>query len=252
MKIKAITSGFLSNNALKIIAAALMVCDHMGILIFPDIIILRYIGRLAFPIFAYLIAEGAKHTRNYLRYFLTMAGFAAVIQVGYYIFSHSLEMSVMFTFTLSLVIIFALDTLKTAIFTEKRSKVKIAASAALFLGTIILAAILDNTVDLDYHFSGCLLPVFPSLLTTPKVEHPPKIFKKLDTKIPRIIASSLGILLLALDFGGPQFYAFLAIPLLMLYSEKRGKLKMKYFFYIFYPLHLVVLYGIAIFIKLHS
>ena len=251
MSTEAKRNGFLSNNALKIIAALLMLCDHIGMLIFPNVIILRYIGRLAFPIFAYLIAEGAKHTRNYLRYFLTMAGFATVIQVGYYIFSGSLEMSVMVTFTLSLIIIFALDLFKKTVFTKNASKIKIVATASLFLGTIIFAAILDRSIDLDYHFSGCLLPVFPSLLTTPKVENPPKIFEKLDTKIPRIIAASVGILLLALDFGGPQFYGFLSIPLLLLYSEKRGKLKMKYFFYVFYPLHLVILYVIAIIIRLH-
>jgi hypothetical protein len=55
-------------------------------------------------------------------------------------------------------------------------------------------------------------------------------------------------------FDGSQhsivWYSFIAIPILLLYSGKRGKLKMKYFFYIFYPLHLVLLYGILILIML--
>ena len=249
MTAKTIKNGFLSNNALKFIAAAFMICDHMGMLLFPEIMILRYIGRLSFPIFAYLIAEGAKYTKNYLRYFLTMSGFAIVIQTGYYIFSHSLEMSVMVTFSLSLIIIFALELFKTTVFTENSSKLKMFFTAILFLGTVVLAAILDHTIDLDYHFSGCILPVFPSLLTTPKVQNPPKIFTKLDAKIPRVISTSVGILLLAIDFGGPQYYGFFAIPLLLLYSEQRGKLKMKYFFYIFYPFHLIILYVISIFIN---
>ena len=42
----------------------------------------------------------------------------------------------------------------------------------------------------------------------------------------------------------------LAIPLLLLYSEKRGKLKTKYFFYIFYPAHLVLIYGIDVLISI--
>ena len=246
---EAVKKGFLSNNALKLIAAALMVCDHVGMLIFPEVAILRYIGRLAFPIFAFLIAEGAKHTRSYPRYFLTMASFAAVIQVGYSIFSRSLEMSVLVTFTLSLLIIFTLDLFKTAVFNKSSSKVRVAVTAILFVGAVIIAAILDRTIDLDYHFYGCLLPVFPSFLTTPRVADPPEIFQKLDTKLPRVLAASLGILLLSLDFGGMQFFSFLAIPLLLFYSGQRGRLMMKYFFYVFYPLHLVVLYGIAILIN---
>ena len=122
----------LSNNALKIIAAVLMVCDHVGLLLFPKIEILRIIGRLAFPIFAYLIAEGAKHTKNRLRYLLTMAGFATAIQVGYYIFNQSLEMSVLVTFTLSLISIFTLDILKKAIFDPQSSHKQVILSACLF------------------------------------------------------------------------------------------------------------------------
>lgn len=249
MPFETVKNGFLSNNALKIIAAALMVCDHAGMLLFPKMTVLRYIGRLAFPIFAYLIAEGAKHTKNFARYFLTMAGFATVIQVGYYIFRRSLKMSVMVTFTLSLAIIYTLDLLKTAMFTKPASNVRIAAFAMLFIGTVLIVAMIDRTVDLDYHFYGCLLPVFPSLLTTPKVEDPPEIFKILDTKLPRILAAAFGLLLLALNIGGRQIYGFLALPLLLLYSERRGRLKMKYFFYVFYPLHLVILYALSLLLK---
>ena len=55
---------FLSNNTLKIIAALAMLADHVGYLLFPDVTVLRIIGRLAFPIFAFTIAEGCKYTRK--------------------------------------------------------------------------------------------------------------------------------------------------------------------------------------------
>ena len=58
----------LSGNALKIIAAITMFIDHMGLMLFPKTLIFRYIGRLAFPIFAFMIAEGCRYTRNRLRY----------------------------------------------------------------------------------------------------------------------------------------------------------------------------------------
>jgi hypothetical protein len=238
--------GFLSNNALKIIAAVFMVCDHTGMLLFPKVDFLRCIGRLAFPIFAYLIAEGAKHTKNRLRYFLIMSGFATGIQVCYYIFAQSLEMSVMVTFTLSLMIIFALDLFKSTVFSKHPSVSNIAVSAALLISAVVFAATLDMFFDYDYRFYGCLLPVLPSILTTPRVDNPPEIFKKLDSKIPRVFAASIGILMLAIIFGENQHYGLLAIPLLLMYSEERGRLKLKYFFYVFYPLHLVVLHFIEV------
>ena len=236
--------GILSNHALKIIAAIAMVCDHMGVILFPDAFFLRVIGRLSFPIFAFLIAEGAKYTKNKLKHFLTMFGFAAVIQIAYYFAMESLEMSVMVTFTLSIVIIYALDAFKSAIFKPETPLTYKILTGLGFLGSIILAMIMDLSFDLDYGLSGALVPVFPALFTTPKIDDPPQLFKKLDNVFCRVMITTLGVLALSIDDGGVQFVSLLSIPLLLLYSGKRGKLKMKYFFYIFYPLHLVLLYGI--------
>jgi hypothetical protein len=55
----------------------------------------------------------------------------------------------------------------------------------------------------------------------------------------------LGLVLLGADMGGYQHYALLSLPFLLCYSGKRGKGNLKYFFYIFYPVHLAVLQGIA-------
>jgi len=60
-----------------------------------------------------------------------------------------------------------------------------------------------------------------------------------------VVLLGAGLMLLGADFGGIQHYALLSLPLLLLYSGKRGKWNMKYFFYIFYPVHLAVLQGIA-------
>lgn len=238
--------GTLSNNALKIIAAIAMVCDHMGVILFPDAEFLRVIGRLSFPIFAFLIAEGAKYTKNKLKHFLTMVGFALVIQVVYYIAMESLEMSVMVTFTLSIIMIYALDAFKAAV-CKPSSPLYVKAITALgFLGAVLLAIFMDFNFDLDYGLSGCLVPIFPALFTTPKCDDPPKIFERLDHVLPRVLITALGVLALSIDDGGIQYVSLISIPLLLLYSGERGKLKMKYFFYIFYPLHLVLLYGIGL------
>ena len=55
---------FLTGNALKILAALFMTIDHIGVMLFPRVLVLRIIGRLALPIFAFMIAEGCKYTRN--------------------------------------------------------------------------------------------------------------------------------------------------------------------------------------------
>ena len=246
---KKVNLGIFSNNTLKIIAAVAMVCDHVGALLLPNLMILRIIGRIAFPIFAFLIAEGAKHTKNKLRHIIVFASFAAVVQAGYFIFNPSIEMSVLVTFTLSLLMIYALDGLKSAFFAVKPSKRKIALAAALFVGSVGLAVAFDYFLDLDYGLSGALLPLFPAIFTAPRSDGAPTIFKKADTKIVRVLATAVGTLALSLNYPSIQFYSLLAIPILLLYSEKRGRLKMKYFFYVFYPLHLVIIYGIGLLIK---
>ena len=68
----------LNGNTLKIIAAIAMLCDHVGLMFFPQVSIFRIIGRLAFPIFAFMIAEGAHYTKRKARYFLTIFSLAAI------------------------------------------------------------------------------------------------------------------------------------------------------------------------------
>jgi len=73
----------LSGNALKLIAIVIMTIDHIGMQLFPNILMLRIIGRLAFPIFAYMIAEGCTYTKDRRKYLITIAVFAAVCQIVY-------------------------------------------------------------------------------------------------------------------------------------------------------------------------
>ncbi|MBQ8163393.1 MAG: hypothetical protein IJZ93_03380 [Clostridia bacterium] len=240
---------FLSGNALKFIAAFCMLLDHIGVMLI-DNVALRFIGRLALPIFAYMIAEGCKYTKNRLRYFLSVFSLAALCQIAYFVFAHDTSMCILVTFSISIATVYALDFLKNSIFAYKKSAFKIGLGVFLFVSAIAMAIVLNHFFVIEYKFWGCMLPVAVSLFHTPK-ENAPAIFKTLDTVPFKVLMLGICLVFVTLTarLGAEiQWFSFLALPLLLLYSGKRGKLRTKYFFYIFYPVHLLVLEGISMII----
>ena len=220
----------LNGNALKLIAAFTMLLDHIGYILFPGVLWLRIVGRLAFPIYAFMIAEGCKYTRSKKRYLSLIALLAAIYQIVYYIFDGSLYFSILTTFSLSILTIYAMDQVKE----NPRP-----AAFWILWGAVIGVWWLNRTFTIDYGFWGCMAPVFAALPSKTKYDRP--VF--------RVAALGAGLLLLCMESSFIQPYSLLALPLLLCYNGKRGKWNMKYFFYIFYPVHLVILEGIAILIK---
>jgi len=217
--------GFLTGNALKLIAAAAMFLDHAGILLFPRVELLRILGRLAFPIYAYMIAEGCRYTKNKLRYFLMLFGLGTACQIVYYFFSGDTYLNILLTFSCSVLLIYALQA------SWQSGK---ALWSAVFAAGFLAVYGLSRILTIDYGFWGVMTPVFVSFAHI--------------RKFPRwaaVLLLGMGLVLLAADYGGNQYYALLSLPLLLCYSGQRGKHNMKYFFYIFYPVHLAVLQGIA-------
>jgi hypothetical protein len=240
---------FLNNNVLKILAAIFMVIDHAGILFFPKYEIFRIIGRLAYPIFAYMIAEGARYTRNKVKYLATIAALATICQLVYYFAMNDLYMCILVTFSLSIITIYAIGYFKQCLFAEKPDPLKCIFSALLLILTVLAVYQLNQVLEIDYDFIGCMIPAMISIFDFRNIKLPEK-FKWLDSYYLKIAALAIGLILLALTKGERQYYALLSIPLLLLYSGERGTTKLKYFFYIFYPLHLVVLQGIAILLRI--
>ena len=238
----------LSGNVLKIIAAICMVIDHMGILFFPKVIACRYIGRLAYPIFAFMIAEGAKYTKNKLKYLGMISGLAFICQLVYYFAMDDLYMCILVTFSLSIVTIYALQYLKKSLFAQERNARDIALSMTLFVLTVAMVYVANMYLEIDYGFYGCMTPVFVSLFDFRGIDAPEKL-KKLDNHYVRLAMLGIGILAIWFPRETKQdilfaLFTLIALIPLFFYSEKRGKVNMKYFFYIFYPLHLVALQGI--------
>jgi hypothetical protein len=191
-----------------------------------------------------MIAEGARYTRNKLKYVLTIGGLALICQLVYFLFADSLYMCILVTFTLSILMIYALSYFKHTLFSDKSIFHKIA-SGILFISSVIIVYILNDNFQIDYGFIGCMIPVLASLFDFRGIELPEKL-SWFDSIYLRIATLSLGLLWLAVKSGGVQMFSLLAIPLLLLYSEKRGSAKLKYFFYVFYPIHLVALEAIYI------
>jgi hypothetical protein len=222
----------LSGNALKIIAAVSMLADHVGFLFFPDIQWLRIVGRLAFPIFAFMIAEGCRYSRNRLRYFLWVFLLGVVCQVVYTIAGSDGRMNVLLTFSLSIALICLLQTAK------ERKKV---IWWLLFGAAIAGCWLLLRTIWVDYGFWGVMTPVFASVFQVRRGSAQ----SRYDRHTIHVAALGVGLAMLAYALGDIQIYGLLAIPVLLLYSGQRGKWKLKYFFYLFYPLHLAALQVIA-------
>ncbi len=243
MSIKADRHFGVSGNTLKILAAIAMLSDHMGRIFFPDEKIFRIVGRIALPIFAFMIAEGCRHTRNKLRYFITVFSLAVVCQTAYFIYDGDTYMGILVTFSLSILTIYALQAFKEACFDTESTRFKKITFLFLFVLSVGAVYFLNTVLKIDYGFYGCMLPVFAAIFH-PAANASEAYIKRWD-KIPIHVASlAVGALLLAVTRQPIQYWSFVAFIPLLLYSGKRGKLRMKYFFYVFYPLHLLLLEGI--------
>ena len=216
--------GKLTSNQLKLLAMLTMTLDHIGVQLYPGVLWLRIVGRLAFPIYAYMIAEGCAHTRNRRKYLLQMAGLALLCQLVYFFAMGSLFQCILVTFTLSILLIYACDT-------GSRPLTALALLGVAFV-TVALPRLLPGTdFAIDYGFFGVLVPVAAYLG---------------ETRREKLLFTAGALVVLAWSVGGIQWYSLAALLPLALYGGQRGKRRMKWLFYLYYPLHLAALYGISL------
>ena len=244
----------LTNNQLKIIAMVSMFCDHLGLLFFPDVMLFRALGRIAFPIFAYMIAEGCRYTKNRAKYLDMIAAMAVAFQVVYFVAMQSLYQGILVTFSLAIITIYSIEALCVTFQKLWQPLAALGALAFVAVFVFVLPNVLTGTdFDIDYGIWGILIPVVAYFLPIRKW----RISSLLTPRQWRMTGVSVLLLIRAIYYGvfadpiSPmQWFSLLTIPLLFLYNGERGKAKMKYVFYIFYPAHLVLLYGIAMLIMM--
>ena len=144
------TRGCLNSLTLKLLAMALMLCDHLWATVLPGWMWLTAVGRIAFPIFAFQVAEGFQRTHDRKKYLLRMLVFALISEIPFnYLYYSSpvfpFHQNVMFTFFIALLLMLGLEKLR-----GKGTGVYIIAAAlslpvGYFLGTVTMV---------DYYGSG--------------------------------------------------------------------------------------------------
>ena len=243
----------MNRNHLKLIACFSMLCDHMGYLLFPQAAALRWIGRLALPLFAFFIGEGCRYTRDRKKYVLRLALLAVVCQAAY--FSEELIVNgqltaasgcwyfnIIFTFALACGACFLwLDAQKARQAGETKK-----AALRLTLLAVYLAALAAFTwfawrqrktagwsLYVDYGLCGVLLPLSAVL------------FEKKERKLAAFSATTVVYCLVFMGTMPYVWCSLLSLPLLALYNGQGGSKKLRYLFYVFYPAHLAILYLIA-------
>ena len=238
--------GFLSGSTLKILACIFMAFDHVGVVFFPTHDIFRIIGRLAFPLFAYFIAEGCRYTKNKIRRLLIMAIIGSLYVFFYLIYEKEWYCNIFVTFTISIFLIYMLKSLKKSIF-EKSGVIHIVIYALALVFSVIASYFLCEVVYVEYGFVGIMLPVIISLFDLKDI-NAPSWLKKADCHYTGLALMAIGLALLCINanLGELQLYSFISVLILLFYDGGVGNKKLKYMFYIFYPAHLVIIEGLSI------
>lgn len=235
----------LTSNILKIIAIVSMTVDHVAWAIYPDFsthpmaIIMHLLGRVACPIFCYFIVQGYIHTKNFKKYFSRLLIFAIISHVPYVITSFNYidlfslipgyygifnQTSVLWGLACGLLLIKVNDTnLKT----HNKILLSIIICLASFPADWSCVAPLIILFMWQYRDNFKMQMIWMMLMTTPYVA----VYFFAINKIYALL----------------QLGTALAIPFLYLYNGSRGKNTclnniMKWFFYIYYPLHLLIIF----------
>lgn len=216
----------MSNFILKIIAIITMFIDHLGYALYGQFSYFNYIGRLAFPIFAFGISEGYIHTRSKKNYLIRLFMFAIISQAPFMffcsMFKTGFSLNIFFTLFLGLVAIIGYDNCKNKYL-------------GLFL--VLCLGLTADAFQMDYGYWGVFVIFIFHIFKD----------KKLFMNLSYIGLCLLRYLPLYLKYNFYLPYLILCVctilPLVFinLYNGKKGP-NTKYLLYGFYPVHLMLLY----------
>jgi hypothetical protein len=191
-----------------------MLIDHIGMVFFPNAIILRCIGRIAFPLFFYSTFIGYFKTKNIKKYIIRLLILAIISEPIYILLLDKIEINICFSLMIELLILYLLD-------------------KKMYLEYILLFTISLIFIPITSYllFILFLTPIF---------------FYTRNTKWLFSISYILFIVLMViLGYSKIYLLCLLALPLFIIKIDYKININ-KYFFYAFYPVHLLVLYAIKL------
>ncbi len=194
---------------IKLVAALLMVIDHVGVVFFPDQLAFRYIGRLSFPLFAWLVGQGEKYTKNFNFYLIRLAVWAGISQPLYYVLFNFSNLNILVTLLIGLLAIKIgkLVNFKYLIWFTFAGVAQAINTSYGFYGIIVITVLSEfNSNDFKWWLQWILVNLLVFVIT---------------------------------GFEHYQLLALLTPLIIMLWNGKQGqKIKL---FYLFYPVHLFIL-----------
>lgn len=223
---------------LKLIAVCTMFIDHMGDTLFPGVMWLRCIGRVAFPIFCFLIAEGCVHTHDRKKYVLRLLVFAVLSEIPFNLMTgravwNPYDQNVLWTLLLGAAVCWIMDGVL-----KRRT-----APAFVLTGAAMVAAFwLLEVFCTDYGGWGMLLvAMFYGVRRAPYGQ------------AAKMAAQAVGLAFFCIGVMGGvtiELWALTALVPIWLYNGQRGfsHKAVQYGFYAFYPLHILILSLIALYL----
>lgn len=230
-----------SGSTLKMIALITMLIDHVAAALLVRILlvngyeenlyncyyVMRKIGRIAFPIFIFLMIEGFEKTHSRKKYIMRMAAFAAISEIPFDLAfkAELLEFSyqnIFFTLLIGMLTMLAFDRID-------RQSMHLCIKLVLYLVTFAAGMGLAEVLHTDYGARGiiCIMVMY--------------LFRRNPWQ--QAIAGGVAFLW--------EITAPLAFVPIIFYNGERG-LKLKYIFYVFYPLHLIIIYLICMALGMHE
>lgn len=218
---------------MKILAAVFMLIDHIGLVFFPNQLLWRMLGRIAMPLFAYGVAAGFKYTSSFKGYMKRMILFAFVSQIPFLwmfkvVFGKGFALNIGFTFSIALSCLWLLRN------AEQQTQLNKVGHYVM----IVLLLILSEVLHCDYGIYGVgVVYIFYQYG-----------FKRQEPLVAYFLFGVLTVMYSLLYGNFLQINALLAIVFIKLLKDNHFK-GLRYFFYLFYPLHMLILVIIKQFIS---
>ncbi|MBL1177805.1 TraX family protein [Pantanalinema sp. GBBB05] len=199
----------LNNYQIKLLAAMLMLVDHIGAIFFPSMAIFRIVGRFSFPLFILLLVDGEQYTRNFGQYGLRLLLLGILSQPIFWQLFRTSQGNILFTLLLGLLCLRL-----------------VRAFPQWQLLIWLLGGTIAQWLLLEYRAYGIVAIALIHRLQISAVWWA------------GWIGLHLGLVMIAPNFATLQFPAVFAPFLLYLANHQRGQ--QARWFYLFYPLHLLV------------